>query len=233
VTFHLTDPIIRVLNFVGYGCTGLAWKMVNYQNFYHGEYYRWLKEDPHELQRITYPLSKTSLVVDIGGLIGDWASKIYCRYNCNIHIYEPCLSLAQQATENFFGNDKVKIYPFGMSNKTGKMILHGDWMEASLYRTSSTVVSEVDIYRASEIFNERYSKNVDLVKINVEGAEYDILPDLIKNYDMNFIKNLQIQFHPNIKAYKEKRDKIRNDLKKTHRCTWCYDFVYESWEVVK
>jgi hypothetical protein len=87
----------------------------------------------------------------------------------------------------------------------------------------------VRIIKASEAFKQ-YT-HIDLLKINVEGAEYGIMNDLLANYNMRKIDNLQIQFHGNVPEYEEKREAIRKGLKKTHHMTWNYDYIFENWEI--
>jgi len=221
----------RLFNFIGYRFINLALDLDNRHQYPVEEYERYKLEDPHEMLRVTYPLNKDSLVVDVGGLTGDWASRIYCLYSCNIDIYEPHPVLSTEAKLNFEPNKKVYINGFGLGNKDDMMELYGDYWNASLYKNDCGNVTKVPILQASKVF-DKY-KYIDLLKLNVEGAEYDILPDLIANYDMSKIKNIQIQFHRNVPNYSRRRDDIRNDLSKTHTMNWCYDYIFENWTLMQ
>jgi FkbM family methyltransferase len=193
------------------------------------------ESDTLALKRVDYPLTENSLVVDIGGLTGDWASRIYCRHSCYIDVYEPHHQLAKQARENFKNNHKVNVFNYGLASKNGTMILYGADNESSLYPTQNTVTQQtVVIRRASEIFNEKYSrKNIDLLKLNVEGAEYEILPDLIQNFDMCRIRNVQVQFHQVVWDYERQREVIRDDFVRLGFVqTWNDEWVFENWERV-
>jgi FkbM family methyltransferase len=184
---------------------------------------------------VDYPLNEDSLVVDVGGLTGDWAARIYCRYSCYIDVFEPHPVLVQQANENFLLNDKVCAFPYGLAAKNGEMVLYGAGNESSLYPTQNTAEKyTVQIKKASEVFNELYSNTtIDLLKLNVEGAEYEILPDLINNFGMEKIKNIQIQFHQVVQNYTEKRERIRDDLVRLGFIqTWNDEWVFENWEKV-
>lgn len=46
-----------------------------------------------------------------------------------------------------------------------------------------------------EYINERQINKIDLFKINIEGAEYDLLECIILNGYILKIKNIQVQFH--------------------------------------
>jgi hypothetical protein len=65
--------------------------------------------------------------------------------------------------------------------------------------------------------------------MNVEGAEYDILPDLIENYDMNNIDIIHILFHNVVEGHAEKRDMIRVALSKTHNLEISYNWIFDRW----
>ena len=68
------------------------------------------------------------------------------------------------------------------------------------------------------------------MKINIEGGEFSVLPNLIENNNISNINNLQVQFHNFIDDAENLRAKIRNDLSQTHELTYDYFFVWENWE---
>ena len=196
------------------------------------DYKIFLLDDPNDLKRITYPLNENSLVVDVGGLTGDWASRIYNRYSCYIDIYEPHPILSQKAQENFLCNKKVDVFAYGLGNKNDTMTLYGDFYNASLFKNDTGGMHKVAVRKSSGVFNSKYfDKVIDLLKINVEGAEYLILPDLIAGFDMTRIKNIQVQFHKNVPDHEVKRNIIRTCLSKTHKMIWNYDYIFESWSL--
>ena len=72
-------------------------------------------------------------------------------------------------------------------------------------------------------------EEVDLMKINIEGGEYELLEQLIETDMMSKIKDLQIQFH-NIASDPEKRmQAIQEALKNSRYLTYQYKFVWENW----
>ncbi len=71
---------------------------------------------------------------------------------------------------------------------------------------------------------------IDLLKINVEGSEFLILPDIISKKIINKIKYLQVQFHTFFPNSKKLRDEIREKLTETHEEEWNYTYVWESWK---
>ena len=221
---------VRILNFIGYRFINLALKLDNVAQYPPDVEKIYKKDDPFDELRTTYPLVENSLIVDVGGFTGDWAMRMYALYSCYIDIYEPHPILASESMRNFRTNKKVRTFPIGMSDKDGVLELYGDTMNASLFNNSIGKVNYVDIKKASDIFKERYNdKEIDLLKINIEGAEYDLLPDLMKNWDIRKVKFILVQFHSHVPIRAAKREMIRNDLSKTHRMVWGYDFIFESW----
>ena len=73
-------------------------------------------------------------------------------------------------------------------------------------------------------------EHIDLLKINIEGSEFLILPDILSKKIIIKIKYLQIQFHSFYPKSKELRDEIRAKLSVTHEEEWNYPFVWESWK---
>jgi len=218
------NALQRISNWLGY-------RLIDYGSWLHALD---LPKDI-ELRRTRYDnLTPDSFVVDVGGYTGDWASLMFCRYACSIDIYEPHPTLYRYAIlEKFRHNKKVRAYNCGLSNETRKMTLYGDGYVASLYPTQNTVSHQTaNIHKASDVFEERYSdKVIDVLKLNIEGAEYEVLPDLIQNFDMSHIRNIQIQFHQVVDDYNRKRSAIQHDLAALGFVqTWNYEWAFENWE---
>ena len=221
----------HILDYIGYRSLELSHKLKGHQVHPPKSWERYIREDPFELRRITYPLNEDSLVIDLGGYKGEWSQQIYCRYRCMIDIYEPHPVLAAAIGKRFWGNPDIRVYPMALSDIARFADLHGNDIYASIL-PSDGCITEVIVDQASAIFNTLYSgKIIDLLKINIEGSEYDVLPDLIKNYDISTIRNIQVHFHNTVPDYVQKRAVIQQALFATHKQDWCYDYLYESWSV--
>ena len=84
----------------------------------------------------------------------------------------------------------------------------------------------VDFLQAHEI------RAVDLAKINIEGAEYDLLDDLLDSGCITVFRNLQVQFHDFVVENAAARmHAIQQRLAATHELTWQYPFVWENWRL--
>ena len=60
-----------------------------------------------EAKRLEYRLGPDSLVFDVGGYRGDFASAIYNRYNSQIWIFEPVLGFHKLMEARFKDNEKM------------------------------------------------------------------------------------------------------------------------------
>ena len=222
--------VTNVLDYMGYRSLELSHRIKGHQVHPPDSWARYIADDPNEMLRITYPLDEWSLVLDVGGFKGEWAQRLYSRYCCKIHIFEPHPVLWKIAYDNFRHNPDVYVYPFGWGDKNGTMMLYGDDIYASLDPNEYECGIPVQIRKASEVLMQDYAgSTIDLLKLNIEGSEYAVLPDLIKNNLIPNIKNIQIQFHNTVPGYKEKRALIQQCLSATHKQVWCYDYLYESW----
>jgi FkbM family methyltransferase len=79
---------------------------------------------------------------------------------------------------------------------------------------------EIVVRDVVQILNEY--DHVDLLKINIEGIEYEILPRIISSGHINKIKHLQIQFHDFVNNGEFLHEHITTELKKSH------NLVFES-----
>jgi len=192
-------------------------------------YKNWLIVKGDETLRLNYPLSRNSIVFDLGGYKGQWASDVYSRYLCTIYVFEPVKEFFEKIKDKFSKNSKIKVFNFGISNKTKREIIFLDEDGSSTYGRGKA--QKIQLRSINEFLNHKKIRKIDLIKINVEGEEYKILSELIKGGFVKKIKNIQVQFHTNIPNYQMKYLEIRKDLEKTHKLTYFFPFIWENWEL--
>lgn len=193
---------------------------------------KWYKDKGDNYLRLEYNLNKNSIVFDIGGYLGDFTEKIYNKFNCKVYLFEPSLSFYNQCLERFKDNNNILCFNYGVGNLNGNFILSNDREASSTKRNVNQHTGEkVKIKKISEVIKELKIDNIDLMKINIEGGEYDLLPCLINENLISKIKNIQVQFHNFEPNAQKKRSDIINLLKNTHKNDWSYYFVWESWSL--
>lgn len=187
----------------------------------------WYQDNGDETLRLDYPLSENSTVLDVGGFKGDWASRISNMYGCNIYVFEPVKEFAHGIKKRFSKNPKVKVLAAALGTEDGTQKIYLEHGSTSLIRKfkQATDIDVVDAHR----FVGELGRPIDLIKINIEGAEYDLLDKLIETGDIELFTDIQIQFHDFIPNAVERREKIQNALARTHCQTYNYDFTWENW----
>lgn len=191
---------------------------------------KWYHDKGDETLRINYGLNEKSIVFDLGGYHGQWARDIYCKYGPKIHIFEPVSDFADIIHSKFSDNTDVVVNKFGLSDKTAKHKIYLEGNASSIIRGSGEAV-EIKLKEFGRYLEAHKIKYIDLIKINIEGAEYDLLEHIINSEKIKLIKDLQIQFHIFAPNSKERRQNIRKSLEKTHRLTYDYPWVWENWTI--
>ena len=95
-------------------------------------------------------------------------------------------------------------------------------------KQNNEIIEIRDIYSVEELKNI----NIDLFHINIEGGEYELIRRMIETNMIIHINSLQVQFHewyPSQKESRVLRNQIHDELNKTHKLDYSYDFVWEKW----
>jgi len=196
--------------------------------------------DWSETKRYNYPLNSDSIIFDVGGYRGDFASEWVSKVDPTIYIFEPFVDLhTSHLHSRFKNNDKVQYFRYGLSDFNGNPPLAQAGKEAGSlseemfqkwYHGLKEHGTEVEIRKFSEVYSELGSPKVDLIKINIEGEEYPLLNHILDEGLINNFKYIQIQYHDFIKDAGEKRAKIVERMRETHNCQWEFPWIWESWE---
>lgn len=194
---------------------------------------KWFRDKGDETLRLKYSLDQDSIVIDIGGYKGEYAESIYHKYGCHIYIYEPVKLNFLECAKRFSNNEKIKCLNYGLSDSSGSFYISDEDNGSSLIKNNTSRGCEkVFVKQFNEEIESLKLDHIDLLKMNVEGAEFLILPHIINNKKMiTKIENIQIQFHTFYPNAKKLRDEIRAKLSETHKEEWNYPFVWESWRL--
>lgn len=190
----------------------------------------WFAAKGDQTLRLDYDLNSDSIVFDVGGYKGEFAAEILCKYDANVYIFEPIRDFIFIIKNKFSNNKKVKLFNFGLAGKDQELEISLSDNSSSVYlngenREIIQLKSIVDFIKTNEL------KQIDLIKINIEGGEYELLESLIDNDCINIFKNIQVQFHDFlIENAKGRMNKIQKNLSKTHEITYQYEFVWENWK---
>jgi len=193
---------------------------------------RWYRDDPHNLKRTDFDfLTSDSIVFDLGGYEGEWASNIYARYNCNVHVFEPVSLYADIIKKRFSRNNKITVYALGLAGSDSEATITIDKFSSRLTENgnSSMATEKIQLRSFNDFIREKGIEKIDLLKINIEGAEFPLLEKLAETGTLTKIKSLLIQFHDFAENAIQRRKSIQEALSKTHTKLFDYEFVWECW----
>ena len=189
---------------------------------------KWYAENGDDKYRLDYELDQDSLVFDLGGYKGQWASDLFSRYLCRIIIFEPVGVFAERINRRFLKNDKIKVHQLGLGGAARKEQICLCEDGSSIYKDKGEfeTIQIVDVF---EWFEQEKIKSVQLMKINIEGGEYELLERLVETGLISIIENIQVQFHRISNDSAHRMEDIQAKLMETHKSTYQYRFVWENW----
>ncbi|MCG8568560.1 MAG: FkbM family methyltransferase [Spirochaetes bacterium] len=203
-------------------------KKIRKMSFFHS-YQRWIKDKGDQTHRLNYQLNENSIVFDLGAYIGHWTNTIFYKYQCNIYSFEPVSKFFKKLKIRFNDNDKIKLFQFGLSAQTGTDCISIDNNKSSTFKIGKE--EQIKMIKALDFLNQYNIAFIDLMKINIEGGEYELLQHLIESGCINKIRNIQVQFHDFVPQSKKRMKEVQQKLSKTHRLTYQYLFIWENWQL--
>jgi len=190
---------------------------------------KWVRDHGDTTLRLDYDLNSDSVVFDLGGYKGDFADAIYKKYDCYIYIFEPVKSYYNSICKRFRDFEKIKVFNFGLSDKEGQLVINLSDDGSSIYKAGGGKET-VNVKDIRSFLSSQNIPQVDLMKINIEGGEFEVLPALINSGLINIFSDIQVQFHNFIKDAVQQRRNIRSNLISTHYLTYDYWFIWENWK---
>ena len=143
------------------------------------------------------PIPSGAVVVDIGANAGYFTLfAASCFADARVFSYEPVpVNYAQlERHRNLNSSKPIKCFPKAVAGKAGEIRLSFDSSDS--FTTSATIFKQADQQKESikvpclalsQILDENSIKKCDLLKMDCEGAEYDILyncpPDYLQRID--------------------------------------------------
>jgi FkbM family methyltransferase len=214
---------------LGHVCLSLSKKI--YTSPREQEKQRYVKDERERSLRVRYPLTSQSVVLDVGGYEGQWASDIVAMYGCTVHVFEPVPAFAEQIRQRFQHNPLVHVHAYGLGAKDETLEIALLENGTSLFRNETGANTQsVAIRDISHVWKELALDQVGLMKMNIEGAEYPLLARMDEQNLLSHVRDFQIQFHDFVPEAKQELKKAQTALAKTHRPTYQYAFIWENWE---
>lgn len=195
----------------------------------------WMAADGDQTLRFNYDLRENAVAFDIGGYKGWWTAGMLEHFPaCTCYVFEPVKDFADQIQAHFkdaCDESKVRVFNFGLGDTNSKFPISHSADGSSFFQVSEDCEMAACVSISDFIRDHSISK-IDVMKVNIEGAEYGLIEELIRTDDIKKVQNLQVQFHKlSDKACNQRMQNIWKELEKTHRVTWSFrPYVWENWE---
>ena len=145
-----------------------------------------------------FPISNDDVIIDVGAHIGLFAlfASQFCK-NGKIFCYEPIKENYKILIENIEMNQIQNIFPnnLAVTKETSrvKIFLNDDQSGHSMFIQNKNFV-EVDSKSLSDIFIDNGIKECDFLKLDCEGAEYEIVESISSDL-FTKINKTAIEYH--------------------------------------
>ena len=146
-------------------------------------------------------IKKNSVVVDIGANIGVFALYALSNGASHVEAIEPCKEAYETMKINIEKNgfmNKVNINKIAIGDKDNSFALISK--KSSPY---NSIINEVNLPDTEKVNMTTLDKalnkikQIDLLKMDCEGAEYLIFPTLTKNF-LDKVNEIRMEFHGNL-----------------------------------
>ncbi|XP_052058790.1 uncharacterized protein LOC127699094 [Mytilus californianus] len=186
-------------------------------------------------------LDYRSSVLDIGGNTGIDASHIISLFKPKRYIIlEPLKLYYDRLVKTFSSEHIVEVFQFGVGNKNVKLnmsIIGPNGEGSSVFNKQTTnKKTTIQLFNITQIFVRlgfSCEKQLDLLTLNCEGCEFEVIEELLKTNILNYIKNIQFATHSTLKYLKDPKYRycrIQELLTRTHKLSYQYKFIWESWK---
>ncbi len=155
----------------------------------------WLAED-YKIPE--FEIGESDIIIDIGAHIGLFSLFVsqYCKKG-KIYCFEPILENYNLLLENIELNKNKNIFPFNhavsKNSENIKIYLNSDDSAHSILSSGKNFV-QVKSITLKRIFDDNKINSCDILKLDCEGAEYEII-DSIPNEYLLKINKLIIEYH--------------------------------------
>lgn len=179
------------------------------------------------------PIKGRDVVLDAGGFEGEWTAQILRRYGCRAVVVEPQPTALAQLRKRFRGNGRVKLVEGALHHSAGRGRLYLQGNATSLFREGdlSGDVIDASLLPISEVLLLAGDHEIGCLKLNIEGAEFDVLEAMVESGSILAIGSLLVQFHPWVEGAEERRLSLHRALRKSHFLVFCFPMVWERWDL--
>lgn len=143
-----------------------------------------------------FDINGCSTVIDAGANIGLWTEYILKRGAKHVYCLEPNRKALTELEKNMRRHDNVTIIATAIGPENGKIQFYEDEnsLISSIYPTNSGTLNEVDCMTFDTILDKVGIDKIDLLKMDIEGAEFPLIRSFGKQ-QFDKIGSLLIEYH--------------------------------------
>jgi FkbM family methyltransferase len=171
-----------------------------------------------------------SVVLDIGAYHGEWAEQVSQRYGSTVIAFEPDPTSFPRLVERLAKHRNTRALGYGLGGREHEASLALAGPGSSIYGANDAFgAANVQIRDVASVLDELGVDRVDLIKVNIEGGEYDLFDRLIETSWLRRMRLVSVQFHEWHPKAHSRRRRILRSLRATHEQVWNYPWVWEYW----
>jgi FkbM family methyltransferase len=154
----------------------------------------WIK---NEYEIDNFSIKDDDSIIDIGGHIGLFSLLVSQKSNANVYSFEPIEDNFNLLKTNLEINNIKNVFPFNLAVTKNldevNLFLSDDESAHSIIskESKSIMVKSISLQK---IFDENKIDTCKLLKLDCEGAEYEIIKSLPSEY-LDKIQNMAIEYH--------------------------------------
>ena len=160
--------------------------------------------------------SKLPVFVDVGSHMGEYIIQLVKRFNVEkIYAFEPNPTIFKKLSKNVRNKRNIEIFDIGVGHLNEKKILHQNIESSSssiyplninskYYKKKFIILNflnlkkiskpiEIDLIKLEDFLNNKKIIQVDLLKIDAEGSEFNVLKGL--NKSIKKVKLIHLEHH--------------------------------------
>ncbi|WP_224982615.1 FkbM family methyltransferase [Geomonas agri] len=147
-------------------------------------------------------LTRSGVVYSFG--VGEdisWDLAVIEKYGVTVHAFDPTPRSAQFVQRQSLPEEFV-FHPYGLADYDGTALFYppenAEWVSHTLLRRRRTAKNaiEVAVYRLETIMSLLGHDRIDLLKMDIEGAEYGVIGDILTSSPVaGGAQQLLVEFH--------------------------------------
>lgn len=142
-------------------------------------------------------------IIELGANIGSITKKLI-KHGKTVYAFEPDPEAFKELSLIKSPNLIKKNYAAWIKDGTSILYRHKDWINTKSHTSSSLNLSKINVDDKNSIICKTVDiadfiislKQLTLLKIDIEGAEYEVMNHLLKKNAFDFITKVYCEFHP-------------------------------------